>query len=357
MKKHGGNIYEKAKILGVSKEEILDFSANISPLGIPAGVKQAMKASIDELIHYPDPDCVELREEIARAEKIRPEFIECGNGGADLLFRLAFALKPRRVLLPAPTFVEYAEAMRAVDSEILYTTLDEEFKLCPDWVKRKLNEGVELFILCNPNNPTGLLTERETILEILEEARKVGSYVLVDECFLELYEREADYSLKSYLEQYENLLILKSFTKLYAIPGVRLGYILSSKKEILRKLKNCGQAWGVSHIAQKAGVAALREKEYKKEVIKLIARENLFLKQSLRELGIDVLDGVVNYLFFHTRQRDLDSRLEREFILIRDCSNYQGLEKGYFRIAVNSHKENIRLIEALERIKNEVGGF
>lgn len=357
MKKHGGNVYEKAKTLGVSKEEILDFSANISPLGIPKGVKQAMRASIDELIHYPDPDCVELKEEIAKVETVRNEFIECGNGGADLLFRLALALKPRRVLLPAPTFVEYEEAMRAVDSEIFYTTLDEEFKLCPDWVKRKIREGIELFILCNPNNPTGLLTERKTVLEILEEAKKVGSYVLVDECFLELYERERDYSLKLYLEQYENLLILKSFTKLYAIPGVRLGYILSSNKKVLEKIKNCGQAWGVSHIAQKAGVAALKEKEYKKEVIELIARENLFLKQSLRELGIDVLDGAVNYLFFHTKQKDLDSRLEREAILIRDCSNYQNLEKGYFRVAVNDHKQNIKLIEALKKIKNEVGGF
>lgn len=357
MKKHGGNVYEKAKTLGINKEEILDFSANISPLGIPSGVKQAMIASIDDLIHYPDPDCVELKKAIAKAESVREAFVECGNGGADLLFRLALALKPKRVLLPAPTFVEYEEAMKAVDSEIHYTTLDEEFKLCPDWVKRKLREGAELFILCNPNNPTGLLTERQYILEILEEARKVNCNVLVDECFLELYEREMEYSLKPYLEQYENLLILKSFTKLYAIPGVRLGYILSSNKKILEKVKASGQAWSVSHIAQQAGIAALKEREYKKEAIQLIAKENLFLKQSLRELGIDVLDGVVNYLFFYTKQRDLNHRLEQESILIRDCSNYQGLEKGYFRVAVNNREENIKLIEALKKIKNEVGGF
>lgn len=357
MKKHGGNVYEKAKTLGVNKEQILDFSANISPLGIPLGVKQAMIASIDELIHYPDPDCVELKKAIAKVESVREEFVECGNGGADLLFRLALALKPKRVLLPAPTFVEYEEAMRAVDSEIHYTTLDEEFKLCPDWVKRKLREGAELFILCNPNNPTGLLTEREYILEILEEAKKVDCNVLVDECFLELYERERDYSLKSYLEKYKNLLILKSFTKLYAIPGVRLGYILSSNERNLEKIRVSGQAWSVSHIAQQAGIAALKEKEYKKEAIKLIARENLFLKQSLRELGINVLDGVVNYLFFYTKRKDLGDRLERESILIRDCSNYQGLEKGYFRVAVNNREENIKLIEALKKIKNEVGGF
>lgn len=357
MKKHGGNVYEKAKTLGVNKEAILDFSANISPLGIPSGVKQAMIASIDELIHYPDPDCVELKKAIAKAESVREEFVECGNGGADLLFRLALALKPKRVLLPAPTFVEYEEAMKAVDSEIHYTTLDEQFRLCPDWVKRKLKEGAEFFILCNPNNPTGLLTKRESILEILEEAKKINCNVLVDECFLELYEKEMDYSLKPYLEQYENLLILKSFTKLYAIPGVRLGYILSSNKKNLEKIKVSGQAWSVSHIAQQAGIAALKEKEYKKEVIKLIAKENLFLKQNLRELGIDVLDGVVNYLFFYTRQKDLNDRLERESILIRDCSNYQGLEKGYFRIAVNNREENIKLVEALKKIKNEVGGF
>lgn len=357
MKKHGGNIYEKAKALGIKEEEILDFSANISPLGIPEGVKRAMRESIEELIHYPDPDCVSLREEIAKIEHIKMEFIECGNGGADLLFRLALALKPGRVLLPAPTFVEYEEAMRAVDSEIWYTTLDEEFRISKEWVKKKLREGVDLFILCNPNNPTGLLTKRETILEILDEAKKVGTYVLIDECFLELYEKEEEYSLKSYLEKYKNLLILKSFTKLYAIPGVRLGYLLSGEEEILRKIKSCGQAWSVSHLAQRAGVAALREKGYKEEVIKLIAKENLFLKKGLQELGIHALDGAVNYLFFHTRQKDLDSRLEKEAILIRDCSNYQNLEKGYFRVAVNGREENIRLLKALEKIKNKVGGF
>ncbi|MGN0466530.1 MAG: pyridoxal phosphate-dependent aminotransferase [Lachnospiraceae bacterium] len=357
MKKHGGNVYEKAKTLGVDKEEILDFSANISPLGIPRGVKQAMIASIDELIHYPDPDCVELKKAIAKAENVREEFIECGNGGADLLFRLALALKPKRVLLLAPTFVEYEEAMKAVGSEIHYTTLDEEFRICPEWIKRKLKEGAELFILCNPNNPTGLLTKREEILDILEEAKKIGCKVLVDECFLELYEREMDYSLKPYLDKYDNLFILKSFTKLYAIPGVRLGYILSSNTKKLEKIKSSGQAWGVSHIAQRAGVAALEEKAYKERTIKFIAEENLFLKENLRNLGIHVLDGAVNYLFFYTKQKDLNDRLEKYSILIRDCSNYQGLEKGYFRIAVNSREENIKLIEALKKIKEEVGGF
>ncbi len=357
MRKHGGNVYEKEKALGIKKEKILDFSANISPLGIPPMVREAMIKSIDELIHYPDPDCTELKKAIKEAENVSESFVECGNGGADLLFRLAVALKPKSVLIPAPTFIEYEEAFLSVGSEIHCTTLDENFEICKDWVKKKLAEGIELFVLCNPNNPTGLLTKREDIIDILEEAKKVGCTVLVDECFLELYEKEMDYSLKQYLEQYKNLFILKSFTKLYAIPGVRLGYILSANESELQKIKAAGQAWGVSHIAQQAGVAALKEKQYKKDVISLIKKENAFLKEKLTALGLNVLDGKVNYLFFYTRIKDLDRQLEKEAILIRDCSNYRGLEKGYFRVAVKSHEENKKLIEALEKIRKNEGGF
>lgn len=365
MKQHGGNIYEKAEKLGIDKKDILDFSANISPLGIPSRVRQAMIDSVDELVNYPDPNCTALREAIAKAEGIKKEWIVCGNGGADLLFRIALALKPKQVLLPAPTFVEYEEAMRAVGSEILYTKLDESFQIDEHDIMRKMggtfgqekNTPIDLFILCNPNNPTGLLTKRETIIQLLDYAASNGIVVLVDECFLELYEKESDYTLKPYLGQYKNLFILKSFTKLYAIPGVRLGYLLSSNEEAMEHIKAAAQAWSVSHVAQRAGEAALKETTYKQHVIELVARENAFLRRELKKLGLTPLDGVVNYLFFYTKQIDLGERLEKKAILIRDCSNYNGLTKGYFRIAVKNREENEKLLEALRQIKEEVGGF
>lgn len=345
---HGGNIYKKARELGIPESSILDFSANVSPLGIPEGVKQSMVNAIDGLIHYPDPDCTALAEAIADFDHVTKEQVLCGNGGADLLFRLALALKPDRVLLPVPAFVEYEESLRAVEAQVEYFYMEDDFRIKENLLLA-MKEEHDLLILCNPNNPTGLLVERELLLRILERAKEQKTWVLVDECFLEIYGKEEEYTLKPYLDQYPNLILLKSFTKMYAIPGVRLGYVLSSHTELLSRMKNCGQAWSVSHFAQTAGLAALKETEYRSRTIEMIARENAFMREELSKLPIRLYEGVVNYFFFRAPGRkDLDRRMERHGIMIRNCSNYVNLGEDYFRVAVRNRAENEKLLRALK---------
>ena len=351
---HGGNIYKKARELGIPESEILDFSANLSPLGIPEGVKKSMVDAIEGLINYPDPDCTLLTEAVVAFDGVETSQILCGNGGADLLFRLALALKPKHVLLPVPAFVEYEESLKSVDAKVEHFLLEQDFK-----VKEALLDAMkpehDFMVICNPNNPTGLLVERELLLRILDRAKELGIIVLVDECFLEIYPGEQEYTLKGYLKQYPNLIILKSFTKMYAIPGVRLGYVLSGNEELLRKMKASGQAWSVSHFAQAAGVAALKELEYREQTIRLIAKENVFLKGELSKLPIRLYDGVVNYLFFQaTGVNDLDKRLEKHGIMIRNCSNYVNLGDDYFRVAVKAREDNTRLLEALKKVYKEL---
>ena len=232
---HGGNIYKKAKELGISEHQILDYSANISPLGIPSHIKKAMVDAIEGTINYPDPDCTALREAIGRQDGVEPDCVTCGNGGADLLYRLAFGLKPKKVLLPVPAFVEYEEAMTAAGARMVYETMDEDFHIREDMTER-ITEDTDLVILCNPNNPTGLLTPRRQVLAVLERAKEMHCRVLVDECFLEICREEEQYTVKSYLKEYPNLMILKSFTKLYAIPGVRLGYLLCADREVIAQV-------------------------------------------------------------------------------------------------------------------------
>ncbi len=186
---HGGNIYKKAKELGLREDQILDYSANISPLGIPAHIKKAMADAIEGSVNYPDPDCTALREAIGRQDGVEPGAVACGNGGADLLYRLAFGLKPEKVLLPVPAFVEYEEAMTAAGAQMVYEPLDEEMCLRPD-VTERITGDIDLVILCNPNNPTGLLTDRRQVLDILQKAREMHCRVLVDECFLESARRK-----------------------------------------------------------------------------------------------------------------------------------------------------------------------
>lgn len=353
---HGGNIYKKAKELGIKEDQILDYSANISPLGIPAHIKKAMMDAIEGTINYPDPDCTALREAIGQQDGVAPDCVACGNGGADLLYRLAFGLGPKKVLLPVPAFVEYEEAMTAAGAQMVYEKMDDTFRI-PENMAERITEDVDLVILCNPNNPTGLLTERHQVLDILERAKKMHCRVLVDECFLEICREEEQYTVKPYLKEYPNLMILKSFTKLYAIPGVRLGYLLCADKEVIDRVNRAGQAWSVSYIAQCAGVAALSHPEYKEAVIDAVEKELIYMKKELSEMPLTLYDGQANYLFFWTPGvSDLDKRLESRGIMIRNCSNYVNLGEDYWRVAVKTHEENVILLQELRQaLKNRKG--
>ena len=347
---HGGNIYKKAKELGMDENKILDYSANISPLGLPEYIRNAIIAAIDGTINYPDPECTELRKAISKEDGVEPQCISCGNGGADMLYRLAFGLKPKKVLLPVPAFVEYEEAMTAAGAEMVYYAMKEDLLIRED-ITEWITPETDLVIICNPNNPTGLLTKRELIIKVLEKAKKTDTMVMIDECFLEICREEAEYTVKPWIEQYDNLMILKSFTKLYAIPGVRLGYLLSGNPQIIEKVNRSGQAWSVSHIAQCAGVAALGNPEYKRAVIDTVEKELDFMKEEFKKLPLTLYDGKANYLFFRTSGiTDLDKQLEHYGIMIRNCSNYVNLGNDYWRVEVKAHGDNLRLIAALKEI-------
>lgn len=347
---HGGNIYKKAKEMGIREEDILDFSANISPLGLPEHIRQAMVKAIDQTINYPDPDCSRLKEAISKEDAVSETKIACGNGGADLLYRLAFGLQPKKVLLPAPAFVEYEEALSAAGAQIEYYRMTEDFIIKED-ILEQITEDTDFVVICNPNNPTGILTERERILRILDRAEKTKTFVLVDECFLEICKNEKEYTVKPFIEKYEHLIILKSFTKLYAIPGVRLGYILAGSEKVIERVNRTGQAWSVSHIAQCAGVAALADNIYKEKVIDTVAEELAYMKKEFYNLPVVLYDGAANYLFFRTPEiTDLDKQLEGHGIMIRNCSNYVNLGRDYWRVAVKAHEENKKLIKALRMI-------
>ena len=344
---HGGNIYKKAKELGIPENQILDFSANINPLGLPDHVREAMIGAVDGTVNYPDPDCQELVAAISRTDKVREEDIVCGNGGADMLYRLAYGLKPGKVLLPVPSFAEYEEALEAAGSELIYYRMDRDFRIRED-ILDAINEGIDLVVLCNPNNPTGLLVERELTGQILKKVKEVGARFLMDECFLDICRRGEDYSMIPLVRDYPQLIILKSFTKMYAIPGVRLGYMICSDPEVTKALRYAGQAWPVSYIAQKAGLAALSRPDYRQSVIDLVEEELEYMKEELKKLPLEFYDGAANYIFFRAPGiTDLDRRLERRGILIRNCSNYVNLGQDYWRIAVKTREENQTLIRAL----------
>ncbi|MDO4338817.1 MAG: pyridoxal phosphate-dependent class II aminotransferase [Eubacteriales bacterium] len=342
---HGGNVYEYA--------DCLDFSANCNPLGTPESVKQAIIQSLDRVSDYPQVGCAPLREAIARETGLEPENIICGNGAADLIFSLCRAKKPRKALVPAPTFAEYEQALRSVDCEVIYFGLDadDNFQV-PEQFLDALSDDLDMIFLCNPNNPTGILTNRELLLKTLEICQSRKIFVVVDECFLDFVKEPEEYTLRAWLSQYPELFLLKAFTKRYAMAGIRLGYGLCKSRELLDQMEAVTQPWNVSSIAQAAGIAALKEKSYVEAGRRLVFQEADYLKKELKRLGLMVYPSQANYLFFKGPE-DLFDACVGKGILIRDCSNYPGLGKGYFRVAVKRHEENQKLVNVLEELSRK----
>ncbi len=352
--KHGGDIYTATQRLNKTADEILDFSANINPRGIPEGIKEALKNAIEKTIHYPDPHCRELTRNLADYHHVSPTHILCGNGAADLIFRLAYAIKPKKGMLLVPTFSEYEAALKSVDAEILYVPLKAEDAFQPTQaVIDQLTPDIRLLFLCNPNNPTGVVLSKEILIPLLERCKALDIICMVDECFNDFLEEAEEVTLVQELEDYPNLVILKAFTKMYAIPGVRLGYVLCSDEALLDKMYAVGQCWSVSTLAQTAGCAALREIDFVKATVQLITKEREKMREGLERLGYTVYASRANYLFFYGNNRPLDILLYQEGLLIRNCDNYEALEKGYFRIAVKSPDENHYLIQQIERITKQ----
>ena len=344
---HGGDLVS-ARVLWAG--EVLDFSANLNPLGMPEGVRRAAAEGVEEAVHYPDPLCRALSAAIARRDGVAPGQVLCGNGAADLVFRLAFSEGPRRALVTAPTFSEYEAAVSAAGCTVVRHILDRarNFDLTGA-VLDELTPELDLAFFCTPNNPTGRVIDRGLLEAILEKSRAAGVRLVVHECFLALSDGGEAAGLAGYLEPYPNLLLLRAFTKSYAMPGLRLGYCLSADGALQDRLSRCAQPWSVSAPAQAAGLAAAAEPSHPRLARALIARERSRLMRALEGLGLEVIPSAANYLLFRAPGiTDLRERLLRRGVLIRSCADYPGLGEDDYRIAVRLQEENEQLIRAMK---------
>ena len=396
LEKHGG---DRAGYKSKYGKEPLDFSANVSPLGLPKGVKEAVISALEYADQYPDPKCRALRAGLAKKLALKEEWILCGNGASDLIERLARVYRPKKALLTAPTFSEYADALRRVDCQIEEFLLQEKngFHLTEE-ILNHIQPDTEILFLCEPNNPTGLVTERKLLFQIYKKCKEMDCLLVLDECFSDFLEEEKKSGFLQCLqkgEKTDHLLLLRAFTKFYGMAGIRLGYAISGEEALLAKMAEAGAAWPVSSLAQAAGLAALEEESYGRTLKALIKEERKRLAAGLEELGFTVLSGEANYLCFYAEDRlagdnlagaeqdkeeieeikkeikeeagwqnssmeegieskkELREKLWEQGIMIRSCENYSGLGKGWYRIAVRGKEENLRLLKALKSLKRE----
>jgi threonine-phosphate decarboxylase len=352
---HGGNVHAVWREKQHNNEPLLDFSANINPLGLSKSVRKAMLAALETVVHYPDPGAAELKQAISRFYNVPAQYITLGNGAVEPIYILCQILRPQRVLVTAPAFGEYERAALAAKAEVevLNLSAEENFTIQPEQVISRLNY-VDMVFITNPNNPTGTLMSARELEKIIAAAQN-KTLVIVDESFIDFLPDGDKYTVKPLLCQYKNLVILQSLTKFYAIPGLRLGFVLSHEA-LAKQLDLAKDPWNVNSLAQAAGVAALQDTEYQKDSVSYMAKANIDLYQALNaHFGIAAFQPSANFMLLDITGTGFKSgqlcQLAAEHnILLRDCSNYRGLSDAYIRVAVKRREDNQRLIEVLYKI-------
>jgi len=341
--KHGGNIYE---IEPGKRDSILDFSASINPLGIPPGVKKLLSGQIKNLVHYPDFESHQLTSAVADYWGIKKENILVGNGSTELIYIVLNAFQVSTVTLTVPSFTEYERAARISKCivQFLYLPEDKGFLFNPGYVKKS-----DMIFLCNPNNPTGNLV----VSSQLDPDAIPADKIIIDEAFMDFVQDEDAYTLIPKAAKSKKLIVLRSLTKLFALPGLRIGYLVAHSNTI-RTLRKHQVPWSVNILAQTAAERALTEDMFRQRSKQLIARERKFLYDELSRLkGLEPYPSTANFILVKIKQKCLTSSMLREKllkkgILIRDCANFRGLNDQFIRVAVRSRKENMRLMQALE---------
>ena len=350
---HGGNVYKAAQDQHVSVERFIDFSASINPLGPPAAVFRTIRSSVKQIVHYPDPDCRKLRLTLAQQCGMDPDMILVGNGSTELIHLLPRTLGIKSALIIGPTFQEYARALIEAGSIVQYVhaTREQRFRPPIQDVLRQLSATRAKFdavFLCNPNNPTGQVMNREALCELVAAIERRQGWLIVDEAFIDYCQEQ---SIVSLLKQHPRILVLRSLTKFYAMPGLRIGYLLGENK-VVGLLKDRQPPWSVNSVAQEVSCAALRDAVYAKKSRAFMEHERLRFMRGLRSLsGLQVYPSAANFILIGlpawTSAGEITDRLASERLLVRDCSALPGLTARMIRVAVRTATENRRLLAAL----------
>ncbi len=344
MNKHGG-------YYGDNQEGVIDFSVNINPLGVSEKVIKRINKSLREIVRYPEIDGSSSRGIIARNLGIEKTEIILGNGATELIYLYARTIKADKVLILQPTFNEYERAFRISGSRIFNFLLSEEdgFKIDERELICKINEiKPDLLVICNPNNPTGIFVDNQKLRDVFDYMNKIGSYIFIDESFIDFTDEEDFLSL---LDRYP-IFILRSMTKFYAIPGIRLGYGVASKG-FIERLNTLKEPWTINSIALNIVSTLYEDKEYIANTKEWLYREKGFMKKELGKFKeIKIFNSKVNYHLCkinNQKANELKEKLLSDGIYIRICEDFNGLGDSYFRIAVRTHEENLKLIESLKR--------
>ena len=350
---HGGNVYKVAREQRIPIDRIMDFSASINPLGPPPAGLRAIRSVLKQIVHYPDPDCWKLRQALAQQCGVDPDMILVGNGSTELIHLLPRALAIKSALIMGPTFDEYSRALMNAGSSVLYVQArrEEDFRPPLKEVLRQFSAKRSKFdsvFLCNPNNPTGQVMNRLAVRELAEDVDRKQGWLIVDEAFIDYCQTQ---SVVSMLSAHPRMMVLRSLTKFYAMPGLRIGYLVGASK-VVDQLKDRQPPWSVNSLAQEVSRAVLHDHAYATKSRAFMKSERSRFIRGLRSVsGVRVFPSAANFVLIElpasTCAGEVTDRLACERLLVRDCSTLPGLTTQMIRVAIKTTTENRRLIAAL----------
>jgi threonine-phosphate decarboxylase len=350
---HGGNIFDVARKLGIAPSEIADFSASINPLGLSLMVKKAVICALDSLVHYPDSSHCELKKALAGYHGLSPANLVIANGSTELIYHLPAMLPGHRALIISPSFSEYVRALGQQHWEAHHFILSPENNFLIDIksLEQTLSKGYDALYLCNPANPGGTLYPQRVIEQVYSLCIASGTFLVLDEAFMDFCE---DASAKRFVVKGDNGIVLRSMTKFFGIPGLRLGYSISSST-LAERLDAMGGPWSVNTLALAAGVAAIHDTDHNRQTLDYVQTERRRLFDSMSGLRqLKVYPSCTNFLLIEIIEGmtspELKSRLLHQRIMIRDCSSFMGLSPRFFRVAIRTTEENNQLLAAIKNV-------
>lgn len=355
--RHGGNILAAARALGISPAHVLDFSASVNPLGPSPRALRALAQARRAVVHYPDPDCVELREALAQRHGIGLERILVGNGSSELIHLLPHSLPIEHAVIVGPTFSEYERALRGYSTRITRLQAGRSRGYGPplEEAARTLgrlgrHQSRSALFLCNPNSPTGQAIERGALRDLVRLAARRKVLTVLDETFVDYCDHR---SLLPEAGTHPRLLVLRSFTKFYGLAGLRIGYLVGAAP-LLARLEARRPPWSVNALAQAAARAALTDVRHARRSLACVSRERAYLAGRLGALGLTVYPSAANFLMVECPHPwsapALTGTLRARGVLVRDLSAVPGLTRRTIRVAVRPHHENRRLLADLASI-------
>lgn len=328
----------------------LDASGSSNPLGMPPAAAQAAAAALTAADTYPDPDCTALRAALADRYEVLTKSVFVASGADEVIWRLARAVQPKKAVILEPAYEEYGRALEQTGCELVHLLAGPEQEFVPEAgaVEQAL-EGAQMLVVCNPGNPTGALLPRSSLMNLVKLCAERDVLCVVDESFIELARDGQEHSLKQDAVYCPGLVVVDSFSKAWGMPGLRVGYAISSHEELVRQMAAAGPRFGVSGPAQAAALAALRQPEHLEKTRALLETERPWLTEQLRQLGLTVLDSRVNFVLVQGPAGFADTLISAG-LMVRSCATFHGLDSSWCRLAVGTRADNERLVEKLRQI-------